>query len=75
VWNLVATALEKAVEKDAFDKLPTEIMLGVALPKVYNIDETPMYVFQASEESLHYFVVKTGHMWKAAGGKYCRQHV
>jgi len=30
---------------------------------------------QVSEECLHYFVVKTGHMWKAAGGKYCRQHV
>jgi len=43
MWDLVATALEKAVEKNTFNKLPAEIMFGVALPKVYNIDETPMY--------------------------------
>jgi len=45
MWDLATTALEKAVEKDAFKKLPTEMVFGIALPKVYNIDETPMYIF------------------------------
>ena len=35
VWALVAAT----VEKDAFNRLPTEAMPGVALLKVYNISK------------------------------------
>jgi len=66
MWGLVAAAVERGTP----DKLPTEVMPGVELLKVYNISGMRIYAFRASKEGIHYyFAVKAGRGWRAAGGK------
>jgi len=66
MWALVAAA----VEKGAPGKLPTEVMPGVELLNVYNIDGMKMHAFRVFEEGVHYyFAIRTKEGWRAAGGK------
>jgi len=72
LWALVAIATERG----APDKLPTEVMSGVELLKIYDARGMRIYAFKVSEEDAHYyFAVKTGEGWRAAGGKYFERHV
>ena len=48
MWALVVAT----VEKDAFNRLPTEVMPSVALLKVYNISKAHMYTFRIFGEDL-----------------------
>jgi len=64
MWALVAVA----VERGAPSKLPAEVMPGVELMKVYNVEGVNMYMFRA--EGVHYyFAVRTKEGWSASGGK------
>jgi len=66
MWALVAIAVERSVP----NKLPAEVMPGVELLKVHSAGGVRMYAFRVSEEGTHYyFTVKTGEVWRAAGGK------
>jgi len=76
MWALAAATVEKAVEKGELGRLPTEVMPGVELLKVYNAGGVRMYVFRVSEEDVHYyFTVKTEEGYRAAGGKYVGKQV
>ena len=60
-----------AVERGAPSGLPTEVMSGVELLKMYSASGMRMYAFRVSEEGVYYyFAVKTEEGWRAAGGKY-----
>jgi len=60
-----------AVERSTPSVLPAEVVHGVELLKVYNVDGMRMYAFRVSEEGVHYyFAVKTEKEWRVAGGKY-----
>ena len=66
MWTLIAAA----IERNAPSELPTEVMPGVELLKVYSAGGMKLYAFRASEEGVHfYFTVKTREGWRAAGGK------
>ena len=72
LWALVAVA----VERGAPSGLPTEVMHGVELLKMYSASGMRMYAFRVSEEGVYYyFAVKTEEGWRAAGGKYSGKQV
>jgi len=75
-WALAAMAVEKAIEKGELAGPPAELAPRVELLKVYNAGGIfdvgiKMYAFRVSEEDIHYyyFAVKTGRIWRAAGGR------
>ena len=65
LWSLVAAAIERSAPSG----LPTKVMPGIELLKVYDVSGMKMYIFRA-ENAYYYFVVKMGDGWRAAGGKY-----
>jgi len=70
MWGLVAIA----VERNTPSVLPTKVMPGVELLKVYSAGGVKMYIFRA--EGVHYyFAVKTEKEWRAAGGKHAKLQV
>jgi len=66
MWALIVAAVERGTP----GKLPAEVMPGVELLNVHSAGGVRMYAFRVSEEGTHYyFAVKTGEVWRAAGGK------
>jgi len=64
IWTLVAAA----VERSAPSVLPIEVMPGVELLRVYNVDGMKLYAFRA-EGAHYYFTMKAEEGWRVAGGK------
>lgn len=47
MWALMATAVEKAIERGALRGLPVEVMPGMELLNVYSAGGMKMYAFRA----------------------------